>query len=39
MMVKRVYEPATMKVSVWQKDIAIIAEFADQVGCATRCSR
>jgi 3-hydroxyisobutyrate dehydrogenase/glyoxylate/succinic semialdehyde reductase len=35
MMVERVYEPATMKVSTWKKDMAIIAEFADDVGCAT----
>jgi L-threonate 2-dehydrogenase len=35
MMVERVYEPATMKVSIWKKDMAIIAEFADDVGCAT----
>jgi putative dehydrogenase len=35
MMVDRVYEPATMKVSTWKKDMAIIAEFADDVGCAT----
>jgi L-threonate 2-dehydrogenase len=35
MMVKRIYEPATMKVSTWQKDMAIIAEFADDVGCET----
>jgi L-threonate 2-dehydrogenase len=35
MMVAGVYEPATMKVSIWKKDMAIIAEFADQVGCAT----
>ena len=35
MMVKGVYEPATMKVSTWKKDMAIIAEFADEVGCAT----
>ena len=35
MMVKRAYEPATMKVSIWKKDMAIIAEFAEQVGCAT----
>jgi 3-hydroxyisobutyrate dehydrogenase/glyoxylate/succinic semialdehyde reductase len=35
MMVERVYEPATMKVSTWKKDMAIIAEFADEVGCAT----
>jgi len=35
MMVEGVYEPATMKVSIWKKDMAIIAEFADDVGCKT----
>jgi putative dehydrogenase len=35
MMVEGFYEPATMKVSTWKKDMAIIAEFADDVGCAT----
>ena len=35
MMVERVYEPATMKVSTWKKDMAIIAEFADDIGCDT----
>jgi L-threonate 2-dehydrogenase len=35
MMVAGVYEPATMEVSIWKKDMAIIAEFADQVGCTT----
>ena len=35
MMVERVYEPATMKVSTWKKDMAIIAEFADDIGCET----
>jgi L-threonate 2-dehydrogenase len=35
MMVEGVYEPATMKVSIWQKDMAIIAAFAADVGCAT----
>jgi L-threonate 2-dehydrogenase len=35
MMVERVYEPATMKVSTWKKDMAIIAEFAEDVGCTT----
>ena len=35
MMVEGVYEPATMKVSTWKKDMAIIAEFADDVGCVT----
>jgi 3-hydroxyisobutyrate dehydrogenase/glyoxylate/succinic semialdehyde reductase len=35
MMAEGVYEPATMKVSTWKKDMAIIAEFADDVGCTT----
>ena len=35
MMVEGVYEPATMKVSTWKKDMAIIAEFAEEIGCAT----
>jgi putative dehydrogenase len=35
MMVEGVYEPATMKVSIWKKDMAVIAEFAEGVGCAT----
>ena len=35
MMVEGVYEPATMKVSTWKKDMAIIAEFAEDVGCVT----
>jgi putative dehydrogenase len=35
MMVEGVYEPATMKVSIWKKDMAIIAEFAEDVGCET----
>jgi L-threonate 2-dehydrogenase len=35
MMANGVYEPATMKVSIWRKDMAVIAEFADEVGCAT----
>ena len=35
MMVEGVYEPATMKVSIWQKDMAIIAACADDVGCQT----
>jgi putative dehydrogenase len=34
MMIEGVYEPATMKVATWKKDMAIIAEFADDVGCA-----
>jgi 3-hydroxyisobutyrate dehydrogenase-like beta-hydroxyacid dehydrogenase len=35
MMVEGTYEPATMKVATWQKDMAIIAEFAEGLGCAT----
>jgi L-threonate 2-dehydrogenase len=35
MMVEGKYEPATMKVSTWKKDMAIIAEFAKDVGCET----
>lgn len=35
MMVEAIYEPATMKVSTWKKDMDIIAEFADEVGCVT----
>jgi putative dehydrogenase len=35
MMAEGIYEPATMKVSTWKKDMAIIAEFAEDVGCET----
>jgi len=35
MMVEGAYEPATMKISTWQKDMAIIADFANDVGCTT----
>jgi 3-hydroxyisobutyrate dehydrogenase/glyoxylate/succinic semialdehyde reductase len=35
MMVEGTYEPATMKIATWQKDMAIIAEFAEGLGCAT----
>src|SRR6202045_1093480 len=35
MMVEGVYEPATMKASTWKKDMAIIAEFAGDVGVET----
>jgi 3-hydroxyisobutyrate dehydrogenase-like beta-hydroxyacid dehydrogenase len=35
MMVEGKYEPATMKVSTWKKDMAIIAEFANDVGVET----
>ena len=32
MMARNVYEPATMKVGIWQKDMAIIAAFASSLG-------
>ncbi|KQW18357.1 hypothetical protein ASC80_20215 [Afipia sp. Root123D2] len=35
MMAARSYQPATMRVSTWKKDMAIIAEFADGLGCDT----
>jgi L-threonate 2-dehydrogenase len=35
MMAKRNYEPATMRISTWKKDMAIIAEFASELGCET----
>ena len=35
MMAEGRYEPATMKVSTWKKDMEIIAEFAEEVGCTT----
>ena len=33
MMVKGDYSHATMKLDVWRKDMTIIADFANQVGC------
>lgn len=35
MMASRNYEPATMRISTWKKDMAIIAEFASELGCET----
>ena len=35
MMATRQYEPATMRISTWKKDMAIIAEFAADLGCET----
>jgi 3-hydroxyisobutyrate dehydrogenase-like beta-hydroxyacid dehydrogenase len=35
MMANRSYEPATMRISTWKKDMAIIAEFAGEIGCET----
>jgi len=33
MMAEGRYDDATMKISVWQKDMAIIREFAQEIGC------
>ena len=35
MMARGVYEPATMKLDVWQKDMRLIKEFAQETGAAT----
>jgi len=35
MMADNEYEPATMKVAIWQKDMAIIGRFATELGCPT----
>ena len=35
MMVNGRYDEATMKVALWQKDMAVIAEFAQALGCPT----
>src|SRR5207248_2202008 len=35
MMVRDRYDDATMKVSIWQKDMAVIGEFARERGCPT----
>ena len=35
MMVKNRYDDATMKISVWQKDMAVIGEFAKTIGVPT----
>jgi 3-hydroxyisobutyrate dehydrogenase-like beta-hydroxyacid dehydrogenase len=35
MMANRSYEPATMRISTWKKDMAIIAEFAGELACET----
>jgi L-threonate 2-dehydrogenase len=35
MMAERHYQPATMKVEIWQKDMAIISQFATELGCPT----
>src|SRR6187551_160481 len=35
MMVKNRYDDVTMKISVWQKDMAVIGEFAKDIGAPT----
>jgi putative dehydrogenase len=35
MMAEARYEPATMRVSTWQKDMAVIGEFAASLNCPT----
>src|SRR5262249_61828903 len=35
MMVRNRYDDATMKVSTWQKDMAVIGEYAASAGCPT----
>jgi 3-hydroxyisobutyrate dehydrogenase-like beta-hydroxyacid dehydrogenase len=35
MMVKNRYDDATMKIKVWQKDMAVIGDFAKKLGCPT----
>ena len=35
MMVSRHYKQATMKMSVWQKDMQVIGDYAKQIGCPT----
>jgi 3-hydroxyisobutyrate dehydrogenase-like beta-hydroxyacid dehydrogenase len=35
MMVKDDYDDATMKISVWQKDMAVIGDYAAKAGCPT----
>jgi 3-hydroxyisobutyrate dehydrogenase-like beta-hydroxyacid dehydrogenase len=34
-MAERRYEPATMSIGLWQKDMQVIGEFARQIGCPT----
>lgn len=35
MMVKNRYDDATMKIKIWQKDMAVIGEYAAMLGCPT----
>ena len=34
-MVEEAYEPATMKLDIWQKDMALIKAFAQKTGATT----
>ena len=35
MMAERNYQPASMKMELWQKDMAIISQYATELGCPT----
>ena len=35
MMAARTYQPASMRMEIWQKDMAIIGQFATELGCPT----
>lgn len=35
MMLERRYQPATMKISIWQKDMQVISDMAREVNCPT----
>ena len=35
MMLDRIYQPATMKIAVWQKDMQVISDMAREVNCPT----
>jgi 3-hydroxyisobutyrate dehydrogenase-like beta-hydroxyacid dehydrogenase len=35
MMVKNRYDDVTMKISVWQKDMQVIGDYANKLGCPT----
>jgi 3-hydroxyisobutyrate dehydrogenase-like beta-hydroxyacid dehydrogenase len=35
MMAARNYQPASMRVEIWQKDMAIISQYATELGCPT----
>jgi 3-hydroxyisobutyrate dehydrogenase-like beta-hydroxyacid dehydrogenase len=35
MMVQNRYDDVTMKISVWQKDMQVIGDYANKLGCPT----